>query len=370
MTKRNLFLFLIIIILSLLGGVMGGIFVRSYLLNSSVNVPLLGDINLGSSYQNGNFIISQPKKVVVEQDERADSVISGARKSIVDFYAKKGDSAVAPNQKQSVSAADFYFFKDRTGQGLVLTNDGWILTGSKIDNAENFIAADYEGNILPLESVKLIKGAYFVKVKANNLVAAPFSGKNDIQSGQMVVALHEQDSPLSYVENTNSLKEKISVKSSEKWYRFIKISNRALNVGDFVFNFNGLVAGLYDQDGLIVPIYFYTQALPALLNNKEFSRIYLGVNYIDLSTAVSEKKLSGALIAADSKGTAVIKNSPAALAGIKTGDIILMVEGVKIDAQNSLSEIIQGYQPETEIELTILREGSELSIKVKLGSIK
>ncbi|MFA6551568.1 MAG: S1C family serine protease, partial [Patescibacteria group bacterium] len=269
-----------------------------------------------------------------------------------------------------VNINNFYFPDERVGQGLVLTNDGWLLTGVKIDKPENFIAADYEGNILILESADLVKGGYFVKAKANNLVAASFSGKNDIQNGQLVAAIHQEDARLAFVENANSLKEPAAVQSSENWYRFIKISNRAVNAGDFIFNLNGLTVGLYDKDGLVSPIYFYTQALPALLSKKEYHQPYLGVNYLSLSAVINEKKLSGALVAADTKNVAVAKNSPAALAGIKPGDIILTVDGVKIDAQNSLSELIQSYQPDEQIELTILRAENEQNIKVKLGSVK
>ena len=104
MTKKNLFLFFIIILLSLLGGVAGGVMVRSYLLNSSFNVPLLGDINLGSSYQGGNLIISQPGKVVVEQESRLTGVISAAQKSVVHFYAKK---SAAANQR-ALDIKNFY----------------------------------------------------------------------------------------------------------------------------------------------------------------------------------------------------------------------------------------------------------------------
>ena len=86
MNKQNLFLLIIIIGLSLLAGVVGGLVVRSYLLNLSFNIPLFGDINLGSSYQRGNLIISQPRKVIVQQDDRLANVVTEAKKSVIDFY--------------------------------------------------------------------------------------------------------------------------------------------------------------------------------------------------------------------------------------------------------------------------------------------
>ena len=45
----------------------------------------------------------------------------------------------------------------------------------------------------------------------------------------------------------------------------------------------------------------------------------------------------------------------------------LEIDGVKVDADNDLSELIQSYQPGKEIELTILRGKNKEKIKVKLG---
>src|SRR3989338_8637961 len=89
MVKRNIIFLIILIIFSVFGGTVGGILVRSYLLNSSFDIPLFGDINVGGQYQRGNLVISQPKNVIVEQDERLAGVISDSRQSMVLLYPKK-----------------------------------------------------------------------------------------------------------------------------------------------------------------------------------------------------------------------------------------------------------------------------------------
>ncbi|PIT94060.1 hypothetical protein COU00_01000 [Candidatus Falkowbacteria bacterium CG10_big_fil_rev_8_21_14_0_10_43_11] len=369
MIKKNLFLFIAIIFLSLLGGIAGGVVVHSYLLSSSFNIPPLGDINLGGRYQNGNVIISQPRKVVVEQDDRLASVINEAQKNVINFYIKKSDSSA--NNKSALDVKSFYFPYERVGQGLALTNDGWILTSAKVSQPANFIAVDYEGNIMPLESaVENKDGSYFVKVTAKNLRAVRFADKNSLTRGQLLAVLHNNDVRVVYAENTNSAANPAAVRSSEGWSRMVKINNSALITGEVAFNLDGFAVGLYAGDGLVMPIDYYTQFLPALLNKKEFTRPYLGVNYLNLSAVISERKLTGALVTADSKGIAVIRNSPAAQAGIKYGDIIAEVDGIKVGADNSLNELIQSHQPGEEIELTILRGENKENIKVKLGSVK
>ncbi len=359
---------IIIIGLSLLAGVVGGLVVRSYLLNLSFNIPLFGDINLGSSYQRGNLIISQPRKVIVQQDDRLANVVTEAKKSVIDFYLKKNKPSF---NQPPLNAAPFYFNDEAVGQGLVLTNDGWTLTNVIIDQPANFIAVDYKGKILPLESVKLNKtGSYFVKVQGQNLTAVQFADKSDATIGQLLAVLHNDAVRVAYVENIFKAADAGAVQSTEGWYRRIKISPSSLAKGDIVFNLNGSAVGWYAENDLVMPISYYAQSLPNLLNKTEWQGAYLGVNYLNLSALVSEQKSTGALIAPDAKGVAIIKNSPAAKAGLKSGDIILEVDGVKVDMDNDLSELIQSYQPGKEIELTVLRGENKESIKVILGSLK
>src|SRR3989344_1558780 len=368
MSKRNLFLLITIIGLSLLSGVVGGLVVRSYLLNLSFDVPLFGDINLGSSYRRGNLIISQPRKVVVQQDDRLAGVVAEAQKSVVEFNHKKNNPALAHFNQPALNAAPFYFNYERVGRGLVLTNDGWALTGAKIIQPENFIAVDYEGNIMPLESTAENKaGGYFVKVRGQNLAAVQFADKGDAAVGQLLAVLHDDEVRVAYVKNILKTANAGAVQSSEGWYRRIKISPSSLTRGDIVFNLSGLALGLYAADDLVMPIGYYVQPLANLLNKTERRPTFLGVNYLSLSALVSEQELAGALLAPDAKGVAVVKNSPAAQAGLKAGDIILEIDGVIVDADNDLSELIQSDQPGKEIEVTSLRGKNKEKIKVKLG---
>ena len=62
------------------------------------------------------------------------------------------------------------------------------------------------------------------------------------------------------------------------------------------------------------------------------------------------------------------QGSPAWEAGLKAGDIIVEVDGVRVDKNNSLSELTQSYNPADEVELNILRGEAEEKIKVVLDS--
>ncbi|PIR93217.1 hypothetical protein COT99_02025 [Candidatus Falkowbacteria bacterium CG10_big_fil_rev_8_21_14_0_10_43_10] len=367
MSKRYKITILIIsILLSLLGGIIGGVLVRSYFVNSPVGIPLFGDINLGREYQPGSVIISQPKKVVVEQDDRLRNVIDEVQRKIVDLYVKKDTSQA----EIKFNINNYYLPKDRAGEGLILTNDGWIVTPVKVGQPGGFIAVDHEGKIIDIEESFFDKesGYYFIKAGSRNLAAAQFAEDSDISAGQMLVAIGTEEAQLAHIENASYYNGPL-VKSSERFYRFIKIDNSLLEKGDIIFNLNSSVVGLYSEKGLITPISQFTNLLPGLLSGKKISRPLLGARYINLSDLIGEEELKGALISRDVNGIATVKSSPAAEAGLKEGDIILEVDGLKIEKDNTLSKFIQGYQAGQEIELKVMRGGEEqINIKVKLGS--
>ncbi|MFN2197317.1 MAG: PDZ domain-containing protein, partial [Anaerolineales bacterium] len=64
--------------------------------------------------------------------------------------------------------------------------------------------------------------------------------------------------------------------------------------------------------------------------------------------------------------TEVISESPAELAGLKVGDVILSVDGKVIGRRSSLAEMIQTYEPGDQVTLEIQSEDSEKSTEVEV----
>ena len=79
----------------------------------------------------------------------------------------------------------------------------------------------------------------------------------------------------------------------------------------------------------------------------------------------------GAWIGRDASGnetdTAVASGSAAQTAGLQRDDIILEINGAKINADNSLAKLIQKYNPGDKIILKILRDKTEMTLEATLG---
>ncbi len=65
--------------------------------------------------------------------------------------------------------------------------------------------------------------------------------------------------------------------------------------------------------------------------------------------------------------TWVEEGSPAEEAGIEVGDIITAVEGVEIDEDHPLRDLVLDYEPGEKITLTLTRRGESREIQVTLG---
>ena len=63
----------------------------------------------------------------------------------------------------------------------------------------------------------------------------------------------------------------------------------------------------------------------------------------------------------------VTEDSPADRAGLRVGDFITAVDGESLREEASLSDLIQQYVPGDEVDLVVMRDGSERTITVTLG---
>jgi serine protease Do len=107
----------------------------------------------------------------------------------------------------------------------------------------------------------------------------------------------------------------------------------------------------------------------------EIIRPYLGVRYVAVDKALQKiNNLSvdyGALVARGSTASelAVLPGSPADKAGILENDIILEINGERVDENNSLPKRMQRYVVGDSVTLKILRKGENQEIKVTLEKL-
>jgi serine protease Do len=150
------------------------------------------------------------------------------------------------------------------------------------------------------------------------------------------------------------------------------------NSGGPSFNLKGEVIGvntaIYSPSGGSVGIGFDIPAstadnvVGALEHGGVVNRGYLGVMIQpvsqDIADSLGVKTASGALVDQADTGT------PAAEAGLKSGDVITKLNGQDVKDAGDLTRRIGAMKPGDKVELSYLRDGAEKTASVTLGSQK
>jgi serine protease Do len=150
------------------------------------------------------------------------------------------------------------------------------------------------------------------------------------------------------------------------------------NSGGPLFNMSGEVIGIntaiLSPSGGSVGIGFATPAAtvaPVIDQLKEFGetrRGWLGVKIQDVDDAIAESLglgvARGALVAGvDDRG-------PAKPAGVLAGDVITKFDGHEVKESRDLPKLVASAPVGKDVEITVVRKGKEMPLKVKLGRLE
>jgi serine protease Do len=147
-----------------------------------------------------------------------------------------------------------------------------------------------------------------------------------------------------------------------------------VNMNGEVIGINTAVAGGTAQDiGFAIPTANISGLIKTVISTGKFQQPYLGVRYVPLTNDIAQelelKVNRGAyILTQDQAGgqETVLPDSPAAKADLQPGDIILEVDGKKIDERNGLTVLLNQHGVNDIVTLKIQRDGDERGIDVKL----
>ncbi len=149
-----------------------------------------------------------------------------------------------------------------------------------------------------------------------------------------------------------------------------------LDLSGNVIGVNVAIAQGSQNIGFALPINSIKSAIESVKTTGKIVRPYLGIRYITINAEMKNKNnLSvdyGVLVKAgqNQNELAVIPGSPADKAGIVENDIILEVNGVKLDDKNTLASVIRQKNIGAVITLKILHKGVEKNVQVILEVAK
>ncbi|MFA6304947.1 MAG: PDZ domain-containing protein [Patescibacteria group bacterium] len=376
---------LLILVVSVLGGFVAGLVQDNWFsVNDYLSPAASEQVAKSKEVLDLNFLVK-------EDTGSYDKIFSEIRKQLVGFYRLK-----TPTSAGSGILDSLYLEKDFLGSGVVATSDGWLMVPAGVVGDNKFIVVTSDKKIYQPDKQILDKfsNILLVHISATGLSPVKFAsvsaisptdllltsrysiqnhGSDIVKTSIQKFAYHDQAKPADFLLSTDKIDH------------YLKLAKELAPVynGAMLLNDKNEVAGLLFNSGreginLAIPAYYLKSAIGNFLaNSEEVLRSRLGVNYLDLSEAlglnqaVAEGRVKGAVLLGDAKRNilAVIDGSPAALAGLAAGDIILKVNNEDIDESNSLTKLIQDYSSGQEITLRIFRKGEEKDLKVTLGEL-
>lgn len=272
------------------------------------------------------------------------------------------------------------------GEAVSLTSDGWFVTHASA--VEGLRMADlsvwHDGQSYAPQRMILdrLNQTVFFKIEASGLPSSAFTHVGELAIGAEVWLETRPDAlrPSSVVD-LRARATAQDVVSSENATRRITLNELTAqgDIGGAAWDPNGSLIGIVDskvgEPMRIVPASGIAASFSSLLSNGEIRHATLGVRSFDLATmrvdgSRGELPAAGAWLHDDKKGgkTAVLRDSPAAKATLKAGDVILRVERDILDGTADLGEILSEYRPGTTITLRVLRNGVDTDMPVSLGS--
>jgi len=275
------------------------------------------------------------------------------------------------------------------GSGFIVSEDGLILTNKHVvvDEKADYTVITSNGNkydakVLARDPVQDIA---IIKIDKTGLTPAKLGDSNSLKLGQTAIAI---GNALAEFKNTVSvgvisgLSRKIvatGYQTSESIENLIQ-TDAAINPGNSggpLLNLKGEVIGINvavaqgaQNIGFTIPINQAKKDILSVQKTGAIKAAFIGVRYLMITEEIAKKQnLSstyGALLRGGDDGPAILAKSPADKAGLIVEDIVLEVNGERLEGGKTLASVVQKYSVGESLALKIKRGSDTLTVTVIL----
>ncbi len=275
------------------------------------------------------------------------------------------------------------------GTGFIVSNDGYIVTNQHVSGEKNNTC------YVTLESGKTYKASVvwtdvdldlsIIKINVNNLDYLILGDSDKIKIAEQVYAIGNpigfefQRTVTSGIISGLNRTIKIEEDGKTSYMEDLIQTDATINPGNSggpLINKNGEVLGINSVKitsaegiGFAIPINIIKPIIEQLVSNGEYITPTLGmfaydkdiVPYIN-QELTQNIKLDTGIYVAD-----VIRNSPAERSGMKRGDILLEIDGIKLEKMSELRTYIYSKKVGEKVNIKYIRGNKEYQISITLA---
>ena len=264
------------------------------------------------------------------------------------------------------------------GSGIVISPDGYILTNNHVvENASKVRVTflgdkEYEAEIIgtdPPTDVALIK------IDATDLPTIAIGDSKKMRIGDQVMAIGNPfgvgqtvtmgivsalGRNIGLMDYSDLIQTDASINPGNSGGALVNMKGELVGMNAAILSRSGGSQGI----GFAIPTSMAMRIVDSLRKTGTVQRAYLGVlpQPVDQSMAdyYGMDSPRGVLV------TQVNEDTPAELAGLKDGDIILSVDGTEIKNPSMLRNVISLSEVGEDVDLAIVRDGKEQMVTVRL----
>jgi serine protease Do len=349
----------------------------------------------------GGLLSGGQQEITSQNIER--QVISSESELINRIASEVGESVVSVNVVSQRQGADFFGFpqeveRQSAGTGIIVSKEGMVVTnrhviprgttsvtltmsdGTELEDVE-VIGRTSENDPLDVaflmikdtkdKELKPAKLGDSAKVQVGERVVAIGNALGQFQNtvttgiisgyGREIQARGERGNPETLI---NLFQTDASINQGNSGGPLVNMSGEVIGINTAV------AGGGAENIGFAIPIDDVRPLIDSVLSKGKLERPFLGVRYVmitdDYAYTFNLPVERGAYIAPSQGGSSIVPDSPADRAGLQEKDIIVKIDGEELTERNSLISLIGRKAVGSTIELTVIRDGQEITLNTVL----
>ncbi len=319
--------------------------------------------------------------------------------AIVKVSTTRASENLDPEAQANLEELLRYFYGDRaperelpepdpqelgaTGSGFIIDGSGYIVTNHHVvDGANSITVTLYDQRELKAEVVGTdeLSDLALLKVAAENLPIVTLGASSELKVGEWVLAMGSpfglqysvaagiisymgRALPTGGVNYVSYIQTDVAINPGHSGGPLFNLAGEVIGINSQIFTNSGGSIGL----SFAIPVDVARNVVGQLRSSGSVSRGWVGVSYDavsqDLAEAFNLDAPHGALV------NRVVKDSPAAAAGIEVGDIVVAFDGKQIRTGPDLPYYVGLLLPGQAVNVEIVRAGESQTLQLTVGSM-